>query len=85
MNKEITTESNIRLPVHENRTNFKHNDLLVPWKNKKDEETFHRFYHVFKKGELEDLVKKALGPSRIHIESLYYDQGNWCIIFQKLE
>ena len=54
--------------MHENRTNFKHNDLLVPWKNKSDEETFHRFYHVFEEGEL---------------ESLMYEQGNKCVIFVK--
>ena len=29
------------LPIHVNRTNFQHSDLLVPWKNK-SENTYHR-------------------------------------------
>ena len=63
--------------------NFKHNDLLVPWKNKSDEETFHRFYHVFEEGALESLMYEALGKDKMEIESLFYDQGNWCVIFVK--
>lgn len=43
--------------------------------------TFHRFYHVFKKGELEALCR-MVGGSEI-CES-YYDEGNWCIILKKL-
>ena len=78
-----TTDVNVRLPVHENRTNFKHNDLLVPWKNKSDEATFHRFYHVFDEGELESLMYEALGKDKMEIETLFYDQGNWCVIFTK--
>lgn len=79
-----TTSLNVKLPVHENRTKFKHNDLLVPWKNKTDTSTLHRFYHVFDQGELEALMKQALGSDKITIDSLYYDQGNWCIVFTKL-
>ena len=77
------TECKITLPVHANRTNFKHNDLLVPWKRQKDSNSFHRFYHVFEKGELEMLLQEALGPELIHIQDLYYDQGNWCVCFVK--
>ena len=101
------------LPVHKNRTNFQHNDLLVPWKTKSRDEvtscqahltaqtspeneiaenrnqvarveepqTFHRFYHVFEEGELEKLVTSV--PNLI-ITNSYYDQGNWCVIFEKL-
>ena len=55
----------------------------MPWKNKSDEETFHRFYHVFEEGELESLMYEALGKDKMEIESLFYDQGNWCVIFTK--
>ena len=44
----------------------------------------HRFYHVFKRGELEILIEEAsktLAESKI-IKS-YYDHGNWCAIVQK--
>ena len=72
------------LPVHVNRTQFKHQDVLVPWKTKKNEEgvdkEWKRFYHVFEAGELESLVEEC--QSLVVIES-YYDQGNWCCIFEK--
>ena len=74
--------SQFDLPVHENRTDFLHSDLLVPWKRKGEEpKTFHRFYHVFQEKELEDLVRRADGT--IEIEKTYYDQGNWCVILRK--
>ena len=80
----------LRLAVHKNRTEFKQQDLLVPWelKNQKDKEkceeeknVFHRFYHVFHKGELEALCDKV-GSCKV-VDS-YYDQGNWAVILQKL-
>ena len=78
-----------KLPVHVNRTEFKQQDLLVPWqlKGKKEVEkertgnTFHRFYHVFKKGELESLCSKVQDCKVIHS---YYDQGNWAVVLQKV-
>jgi alkylated DNA repair protein alkB family protein 8 len=80
------------LPVHTNRTNFEHSDLLVPWKTKiskekvenEESKTFLRFYHVFKEGELENLI---LGSSvlseKVTIQESYYDQGNWCVVLTK--
>ena len=41
---------------------------------------FHRYYHVFCEGELEQLV---LSVPNLQIEKSYYDQGNWCVIFKK--
>ena len=78
-----------KLPVHVNRTEFKQQDLLVPWqlKGKKEVEkertgnTFHRFYHVFKKGELESLCSKVQNCKVIHS---YYDQGNWAVVVEKV-
>lgn len=78
----------ISLPVHVNRTQFKYEDMLVPWKLKpkgkeyvEDVPTFLRFYHVFCKGELETLCEKIPGNKIIET---YYDQGNWCVILEKL-
>lgn len=41
-----------------------------------------RFYHVFKKNELDKLLKENC-PDMITYDS-YYDHGNWCICAQKL-
>ncbi|XP_041360142.1 alkylated DNA repair protein alkB homolog 8-like [Gigantopelta aegis] len=76
-----------KLPVHVNRTPFKQQDMLVPWQlkgnsnsNTKSGSTFHRFYHVFKEGELEGLCAAV---KECRVVKSYYDQGNWCIILEK--
>ncbi|XP_068612791.1 alkylated DNA repair protein alkB homolog 8 [Brachionichthys hirsutus] len=41
---------------------------------------FHRYYHVFQQGELEQLCGQLAG---VKIQSSYHDQGNWCVILEK--
>lgn len=90
----MTGQSTVGLPVHTNRTQFVHQDILVPWKMKApsftstdssdtDEcgNTFLRYYHVFEEKELESLCAEIDG---ITIRKSYYDQGNWCVILEKM-
>lgn len=82
-----------KLPIHENRTEFKYQDMLVPWKLKESKinnekldtqvnpQIFLRYYHVFQEGELEQLCFKVEG---VEIEKSFYDQGNWCVILKKI-
>lgn len=87
------------LPVHTNRTSFHSQDVLVPWhlktKTSKDKPAepfgsvgphdpspvFHRYYHVFHDGELEAACRAL---HSISVLQSYYDQGNWCVILQKV-
>uniref|UniRef100_A0A672G0C1 Fe2OG dioxygenase domain-containing protein n=1 Tax=Salarias fasciatus TaxID=181472 RepID=A0A672G0C1_SALFA len=41
---------------------------------------FHRFYHVFQQGELEQLCGLVAGAK---VQSSYHDQGNWCVVLEK--
>lgn len=41
---------------------------------------FHRYYHVFQQGELEQLCAQVSG---VQVKSSYHDQGNWCVVLQK--
>ncbi|XP_021565719.1 alkylated DNA repair protein alkB homolog 8 isoform X2 [Carlito syrichta] len=88
-----------KLPIHTNRTSFYSQDVLVPWhlrgnpdKDKPVEPfgpvgshdprpVFHRYYHVFCEGELETACQTL---SDVTILQSYYDQGNWCVILQKV-
>ncbi|XP_011155701.2 alkylated DNA repair protein alkB homolog 8 [Solenopsis invicta] len=79
INHERISECHLTLPIHENRTNFTHSDMLVPWK-KKSGECFLRYYHVFQEGELAKLCTEI---SAAAIREMYYDQGNWCVILEK--
>lgn len=91
--------TNSKLPVHTNRTSFHSQDLLVPWHLKgnpgKDRPAapcdpagapgpspvFHRYYHVFCEGELEAACRTL---SHVRVLQSYYDQGNWCVVLQKV-
>jgi alkylated DNA repair protein alkB family protein 8 len=98
---EVSSEF-LSLPVHKNRTQFQHQDLLVPWKLKPEVKmelydkaesalclenssqevlTFYRYYHLFEEGELELLCSSVKGSK---VVQGYYDQGNWCIVLEKL-
>ncbi|VDO94933.1 unnamed protein product [Heligmosomoides polygyrus] len=44
------------------------------------EVTFYRFYHVFRKGELESLVTSI--PSLCIVRSSF-EHGNWCVVVEK--
>lgn len=96
INSESKSDDFLSLPIHTNRTQFAHSDVLVPWKlkqslpacnndttaatNDKSAKTFLRYYHVFDENELFALCSQF---DNIDIEDSYYDQGNWCIIMRK--
>ena len=42
---------------------------------------YQRYYHVFYKGELEDIIKKT--GINVNIEKSYFDHANWCCIIKK--
>ena len=89
------------LTIHDNRTHFKTQDLLVPWhlKGKQSKQctptgdavnpsgntsvdpVYHRYYHVFKEQELDNICSKISDVKVVHS---YYDKGNWCVIFEKI-
>ena len=82
--------------VHTFGKEFEKKDVFVSWSCKKKEaggrgkqqqqcndkqnETYLRFYHVFENNELESLFA-SLDDTKI-VES-FYEQGNWCVIFEK--
>ena len=43
---------------------------------------YQRYYHVFYKGELENIIKKT--GVNIEIEKSYFDHANWCCIIKIL-
>ena len=77
------------IQVSAGRNIFQQQDLLVPWHLKgsskgeisNDVKILHRFYHVFKTGELEQLCMKI---ENIEVMNLYFDKGNWCVVLKKI-
>ena len=44
---------------------------------------YHRFYHVFREGELVDLIERHV--DNLHILSCFYDHANWCVVAEKVQ
>ncbi len=44
--------------------------------------THHRYYHVFREGELDALIADYV--ENLHIVSSYYDHANWCVVAEKV-
>ena len=53
-------------------------DYLVSWDNR-DGTDYKRYYHLFKNGELEDLVD----TTKVDIIDNFYECQNWCVVLQK--
>ncbi|KAG8198681.1 hypothetical protein JTE90_015508 [Oedothorax gibbosus] len=45
--------------------------------------SYHRYYHVFRQGELDSLIENHV--DNLHILSSYYDHANWCIVAEKVQ
>ena len=44
--------------------------------------THHRYYHVFREGEINHIIEKYV--ENLHIISSYYDHANWCVVAEKV-
>jgi len=57
------------------------NDWLISWEDKKNKKISQRFYHLFEKGEFEDLLSNF---PNIKIIDSTYEKDNWNVVFIKL-
>uniref|UniRef100_A0A182TXV7 Uncharacterized protein n=1 Tax=Anopheles melas TaxID=34690 RepID=A0A182TXV7_9DIPT len=44
--------------------------------------THHRYYHVFREGELDALINHHV--TSLHIVSSYYERASWCVVAEKV-
>ncbi|KAL9698570.1 hypothetical protein quinque_002011 [Culex quinquefasciatus] len=45
--------------------------------------THHRYYHVFREGELDALINHHV--TSLHIVSSYYERASWCVVAEKVQ
>lgn len=77
------TKQDVFVPWHL-KDEFKSNQSNFDSKcenNKDGSSVFQRYYHVFKKGELEELFNQI---PNFQIEKSYYDRDNWCVLAKKI-
>lgn len=82
--KKFTEQDNF-IPWHlqNNYEDNKQIETLGPEiikEEKKNSTVYHRYYHMFKQGELDDLIKTF---DNVEILESYYDHANWCCIVKK--
>lgn len=96
---ELVSDSSCQnLPVHVNRTEFKQQDMLVPWQLKKprpktdekrqqtkmlEENKVSTFHRYYHVFQYGELDALCTNIPGCEIKKSYYDQGNWCVILQK--
>ncbi|KAG2456942.1 TRM9B methyltransferase, partial [Polypterus senegalus] len=64
-------------PSHEERVQDKNT------KETKSEASLFRYYHVFKEGELQDLIETYV--DELHVIQTYFDHANWCVVAEKIQ
>lgn len=42
-----------------------------------------RYYHVFREGELADLIENHV--EELHVKHTYFDHANWCVVAEKVQ
>ncbi|XP_063709181.1 uncharacterized protein LOC134837724 [Culicoides brevitarsis] len=45
--------------------------------------THHRYFHVFREGELDTLINHHVAS--LHIVSSYYERASWCVVAEKVQ
>lgn len=45
--------------------------------------THHRYFHVFREGELDSLINHQVAS--LHIVSSYYERASWCVVAEKVQ
>ena len=70
---------------YENETKVEtlQNGPMIMDEKKIDCTVYQRYYHVFIKGELEDLINKT--GDNVKIIKSYFDHANWCCIVEKMK
>ncbi|KAI3631625.1 hypothetical protein MIR68_010098 [Amoeboaphelidium protococcarum] len=67
-------------------------DVFVPWRIPSKEDptvtvTYQRYYHLFRKGEIDEMVRRACTQfgCKQHVLRSGYDRDNWYICFQVIK
>jgi tRNA (uracil-5-)-methyltransferase TRM9 len=76
---------------NDKRFDFKDQDVMIPWHlsktfQKTQTQVFHRYYHLFKQGELKSLVESVSwdGCKSVVIRE-GYDRDNWYVVIKRIE
>lgn len=64
----------------DSRRKFKTQDELVTWKARTGK-TYYRYYHLYKKGELEEMIKKI---DNLRIKKSFFERSNYGVICEKI-
>jgi tRNA (uracil-5-)-methyltransferase TRM9 len=76
--KILITVASYEFPFYKNLGDEQ--DCMIPWKNNTDKSIIGtRYYHLFKKGELESLCQ----DEKLKSMTGFFELDNWCVIITK--
>ena len=64
------------------KRDFKDGDNYVTWCRRKDQKIFKRYYYIYSEKMIREFLNKF--ETKINIEKIYNERGNWVVIFTKL-
>uniref|UniRef100_A0A8C8VHY9 Methyltransferase type 11 domain-containing protein n=1 Tax=Pelusios castaneus TaxID=367368 RepID=A0A8C8VHY9_9SAUR len=83
--KKLTIEQQLEIDYHPKQDTD--NDCAMATKNKQKQRNPNaaclRYYHVFKEGELVELIEHHV--PELHVIHSYFDHANWCVIAEKIQ
>ena len=64
------------------KRDFKDGDNYVTWCRRKDQKIFKRYYYIYSEKMIRQFLNKF--KTKINMERLYNERGNWVVIFTKI-
>ncbi|XP_055637178.1 uncharacterized protein LOC129775927 isoform X2 [Toxorhynchites rutilus septentrionalis] len=92
--EEISTTSNSNKIASTNKSSIDSHASVESWAHSNSSAsldspsvggaaTHHRYYHVFREGELDALINHHV--TSLHIVSSYYERASWCVVAEKVQ
>ena len=80
-NGDTTSKGHYMRQRSRTESDVKEDDAVFELEDDEMSSKLCRYYHVFRKGEMENLISKHIPD--LHIVQCFYDHANWCIIAEK--
>jgi tRNA (uracil-5-)-methyltransferase TRM9 len=71
-------------PIKSSWKHLGNNDFLIPWIDVEKNKVYERYYHLFTKEELLEIVYNIKGKENVYVSSLEYERDNWYLNLEKI-
>lgn len=84
-NNNLNNNQNHSLESHQSQESWDHSNSTTSLDSPSvgGAATHHRYFHVFREGELDSLINHHVAS--LHIVSSYYERASWCVVAEKVQ